>query len=63
MQPDISMDKKSRQLLEDIKKLLILQLVINGANSEDIAKILKINSSTIRHMVSIRKTNKTRARK
>jgi DNA-binding NarL/FixJ family response regulator len=56
------MDKKSRQLLEDIKKLLILQLVINGANSEDIANILKINSSTIRHMVSIRKTKKGKAK-
>ncbi len=53
------MDKKTHQLLEDIKKLLILQLVINGANSEEIANILKINSSTIRHMVSIRKTKRS----
>jgi len=53
------MDKKTHQLLEDIKKLLILQLVINGANSEEIANNLKINSSTIRHMVSIRKTKRS----
>ena len=53
------MDKKTHQLLEDIKRLLILELVINGANSEEIANILKINSSTIRHMISIRKTKRS----
>ena len=48
------MDKKAIQLLEDIKKLLILQLLANGVSDKAIAKMLNIDSSTIRHKVSLK---------
>ena len=48
------MDKKSIQLLEDIKKLLILQLLSNGVSDKAIAKILSIDASTVRHLVSLK---------
>ena len=49
------MDKKTNQLLEDIKKLLILNAVLNGAKSQDIGNALGIDSSTVRHMIPFRK--------
>ena len=52
------MDKKSIQLLEDIKKLLMLQLVMNGTTSEEIGKALGLDSSTVRHMISFKKSKK-----
>lgn len=52
------MDKKITKLLEDIRQLMVLQLVMNGATSEDIASVLKIDSSTVRHMISVRKLRK-----
>jgi len=50
--------KKTLDTLEAIKRLLILIAIQNGANSDEIAKILNVDSSTIRHIVSIRKTKK-----
>ncbi|KKP60707.1 MAG: hypothetical protein UR54_C0009G0037 [Candidatus Roizmanbacteria bacterium GW2011_GWA2_34_18] len=50
-----NMDKNHIRLLEDIKKLLILQLLANGVSDRSIAQILGIDSSTIRHLVSIKK--------
>lgn len=50
--------KKSLDPLEAIKRLLILQLMISGVKSDDIAKALNLDSSTIRHMVSSRKIKK-----
>jgi len=52
-----------QRTLEEIKKLLILQLIINGVTSGDIARVLGIDSSTIRHMVSIRRVKKPLGKK
>ena len=49
------MDKKHTQLLDDIKKLLILQLLANGVSDKAVAKVLGIDSSTVRHLVSLKK--------
>ena len=51
--------QKPLEPLEAVKRLLILIAILNGANSEEIAKILNIDSSTIRHMVSVRKAKKS----
>ena len=51
--------KKPLEPLEAIKRLLILIALLEGANSGEIAKILDVDSSTIRHMISIRKVKKT----
>jgi len=51
--------RKTLEPLEAIKRLLILQLIRNGAKSKDIADILGVDSSTIRHMFPIRKAKKT----
>lgn len=50
--------KKPLEPLEAIKRLLILIALLNKARSEDVAKILGVDSSTIRHMVSIKKAKK-----
>jgi len=50
--------KKPLEPLEAVKRLLILQLLISGAKSEDIAKLLNIDSSVIRHMISMKKIKK-----
>ena len=50
-----NMDKNHIRLLEDIKKLLILQLLANGVSDRSIAQILGIDSSTIRHLVPLKK--------
>lgn len=52
------MDKNQIQLLEDIKRLLILQLLADGVDNDAIAQILRIDASTIRHMVSLKKARK-----
>lgn len=49
--------------LEEIKKLLILQLIMNGVTSGNIAKVLGVDSSTIRHIIQIRKIKKSPNRK
>jgi len=50
------MDKKIVQLLEDIKKLLIFDLLTRGVQGKDIAEALGVNKSTISRLVSARKT-------
>lgn len=47
-------DKISR-LLEDVKKLLILQLVHNGVQSKDIAAVLKVDPAVISRLVPRKK--------
>ncbi len=51
--------KKNVQLepLEAIKRLMILQLLAQGVKTESIAEMLQIDTSTIRHMVSVRGVN------
>ena len=50
-----NMDKDCLKLLEDIKKLLILQLLADNVSDGSIAQILGIDSSTIRHLISLKK--------
>lgn len=50
--------KKSLEPLEEIKRLLILQLIMNGVSPEDIGKTLGVSSRTIQRLVSTRKTKK-----
>ena len=52
------MDKKIVSLLEDIKRLLILQLATNGIQPKDIAAVLGVDKSTLSRMVPIRKIRK-----
>jgi len=52
------MDKKICKLLEDIKKLIILDLVTRGVQAQDIAKVLKVVKSTITAIVPARKIKK-----
>ncbi len=40
--------------LENIKKLLALMLLKSGSTSDEIAKALKVDSSTIRHEMPTR---------
>jgi len=57
------MKMSDKQLLKEtqaIKKLLILLLVRTGSTSEEIGKILGVDSSTVRHMVST-KNDKNKA--
>lgn len=54
------MDKKSIQLFEDIRKLLILQLLANGVSDKAIAKILNVDASTVRHLVSLKEIKASR---
>ncbi len=45
------MEDKHLKLLEDIKKLLVLQLIKNDVQSRDIATVLKVDPATITRMV------------
>jgi len=45
--------------LEAIRRLMILQLLISGISTDLIAEVLNMDSSTIRHMVSIRKVKES----
>ena len=40
--------------LEAIRRLMILQLLAQGVKTESIAEILEIDTSTIRHMISVK---------
>ena len=53
-------DKQLLKETQAIKKLLILLLVRTGSTSEEIGKILGVDSSTVRHMVST-KNDKNKA--
>ncbi len=54
------MEKKMVELLENIKKLLILDLVIRDVQAKDIAKVLGVNKSTITRIVPARKVKKSK---
>ncbi|MDO8740358.1 MAG: helix-turn-helix domain-containing protein [Candidatus Woesearchaeota archaeon] len=45
-------EKNEKEILEDIKNLLILQLAKTGATDEEVAKALNCGTSTLRKKVS-----------
>jgi IS30 family transposase len=49
---------KHLKLLEDIKKLLILDLLVKNVQTTEIANILGVNKSTISRLVPSRKLKK-----
>lgn len=51
-------DKKLTELLEDIKKLLILALIRDGVQGKDIAKVLGVDPAVVSRIVSSRRTKK-----
>lgn len=52
------MDDKVVALLEDIKKLMILDLVVRGVQAKDVADVLGVGKSTISGIVSARRIKK-----
>jgi hypothetical protein len=55
------MAKKKRKFLDNleaIKRLLILSLLKNKVTSQEIGRVLGVDSSVIRRMVPVRKTRK-----
>lgn len=51
-------NKKTNQLLEDIKKLLVLALIRQGVQSKDIASVLGVDSAIVSRMVPTRRIKK-----
>lgn len=51
-------NKKTNQLLEDIKKLLVLDLTHQGVQSKDIANILGVDPAIVSRMVPTRRIKK-----
>jgi len=54
------MDNKAIKLLEDIKKLLILQILADDISDKVVAKALGIDPSTIRHLASLKELRKSK---
>lgn len=52
------MDKKTDKLLEEIKKLLILDLIKKGVQSKEIADSLGVDPSIITRLVPRQKNKK-----
>jgi len=52
------MDKKTVALLEDIKRLIILDLIAKGVQANNIADVLGVAKSTIAGIISARKVKK-----
>ncbi len=52
------MDERIADLLEDIKRLLILDLVAKGVQAKNIAEVLGVANSTIAGIVSTRRIKK-----
>lgn len=52
------MDEKIADLLEDVKRLLILDLVAKGVQSKHIAKVLGVDNSVITRIVPARQVKK-----
>lgn len=50
--------KESLGPLEEIKRLLILKLILEGVSTEDIGKTLGVSPRTIQRLVSIKKIKK-----
>ena len=55
-----NMDQNQIRLLEEIKKLLILQLLADDVSDKAVAKVLGIDPSTIRHLVSLKEIRKSK---
>ena len=53
------MDQKITKLLEDIKKLLMLDLVAKGVQSKDIAHVLGVDNSVVTRVVPARRLKKS----
>ena len=53
--------KQRKQLdgIEGVKRLLILMLAKQGATSDEIGKVLEVDSSSIRHIVPFRSKKKS----
>jgi DNA-binding CsgD family transcriptional regulator len=51
-------EKEHLDLLESIKKLLVLQLIKQGTTPEEIAVVLRVTPKTIRNIVPMRKVKK-----
>jgi predicted transcriptional regulator len=49
------MDKQSIKLLEEIKKLIVLQLINQGVQSKDVAATLNVDPAVISRMVPRKK--------
>lgn len=56
------MDSQVVKLLEDIKKLLILDLLQKNVQTTEIADTLGVNKSTISRLVSVRKLKRNNGR-
>jgi predicted transcriptional regulator len=54
------MDKKTNDLLEDIKKLLILDLITRGVQAKDIGVVLGVGKSAISAIVPARQIKKSK---
>ena len=46
------MSDKTEKILEEIRNLIILQLTKSEVKSEEIGKILGIDSSSVRHIIA-----------
>lgn len=46
------MNDKTEKLLEEIRNLLVLQLTRSDVKSDEIGKILGIDSSSVRHILA-----------
>jgi predicted transcriptional regulator len=51
------MDKQSIKLLEEIKKLIVLQLINQGVQSKDVAATLNVDPAVISRMVPRKKNS------
>lgn len=60
MAKDLKKRKIQLEPLEAIKRLLILQLLADGVSDRAIAKILSIDSSTIRHLISLKEVRNSK---
>lgn len=47
-------ERSERQLLDDIRKLLMLLAIKAGATSDEIGRTLGLDSSTVRHLMAAR---------
>ena len=54
------MEKKVVELLEDIKKLLVLDLINKGMQGKNIAAVLGVDPAVISRIVPSRKLKKSR---
>lgn len=52
------MDKKILQLLEDLKRLMILQLIQNKVQGKNIAAVLGVDPAIVSRIVSGKQTKK-----